>query len=188
VEALGEAVERAREERPARRSRVVLCVARLVPEKGLDTLAAATQALPDVRVVIAGEGPLRDSLQGVTLAGQLSGSELVAAYADADVFALLSRHEPWGVVVVEAAAAGLPLVVSDRVGAAADLVEDGKNGFVVPADDKRAAHDAIARLVADDELRARFGAHSRHLASRWGYEAAIDAFLAGVREAAEARP
>ena len=53
-------------------------------------------------------------------------------YVDADVFALLSRHEPWGVAVNEAAASGLPLLLSDRVGAAADLLRDGENGFLVP--------------------------------------------------------
>ena len=66
-------------------------------------------------------------------------------YAVADVFALLSTHEPWGVVVNEAAASGLPLLLSDRVGAAHDLLEDGRNGVLVPAGDAAAAGAALAR-------------------------------------------
>jgi glycosyltransferase involved in cell wall biosynthesis len=193
VSALGDAVERERRTRQADdATRVVLSVARLVPEKGLDTLVASTESLPDVRVVIAGEGELRAQLERtagtrVTLAGQLAGAELIGAYAAADIFALLSRREPWGVVVVEAAAAGLPLVVSDRVGAAADLVEHGSNGFVIPADDVSAACDAIARLARDGDLRRQFGARSRELAGRWGYERAIAAFVEAVEEAAAAQ-
>ena len=79
---------------------------------------------------------------------------IVERYVVADVFALLSRHEPWGVVVNEAAACGLPLVLSDRVGAAFDLLEDGRNGFLVPADDVSAAAGAMRALAADPERAA----------------------------------
>ena len=77
---------------------------------------------------------------------------IVERFVLADVFALLSRHEPWGVVVNEAAACGLPLVVSDRVGAAFDLVEDGVNGALVPAD------DPVVGRCCDPCARRRFGA------------------------------
>ncbi len=100
----------------------------------------------------------------------------------ADVFALLSRHEPWGVVVNEAAASGLPLLLSDRVGAAPDLLRDGENGFLVPVDDAPAAAEALRKL-GDAELRRRLGARSAEIARDWGYGPSIENFVAAVREA-----
>jgi glycosyltransferase involved in cell wall biosynthesis len=143
---------------------VVLSVGRDVPEKGFDVLTAACRA--------AGA-----QLEVVT--GGLSEAELARRYVDADVFALLSRHEPWGVVVNEAAASGLPLVLSDRVGAARDLLRDGENGFLVPADDVDAAADAFRKLT-DPSVRARMGDRSRELVRAWNYEASVEAFLAAT--------
>ena len=102
-------------------------------------------------------------------------------FVAADVFALLSRHEPWGVVVNEAAACGLPLVLSDRVGAAFDLLEDGRNGTLVPVDDHRAAAAALRRLADDPALRAEAGRASRALVQGWGYDPSLENLLAVVR-------
>jgi glycosyltransferase involved in cell wall biosynthesis len=115
--------------------------------------------------------------------GGLSEGELAQRYVDADVFALLSRHEPWGVVVNEAAASGLPLVLTDRVGAAYDLLRDGENGFLVRADDVGAAADALQKLAEDSELRRRMGERSRELVRGWGYEPSVESFVAAVCEA-----
>jgi glycosyltransferase involved in cell wall biosynthesis len=109
-------------------------------------------------------------------------------FAIADVFALLSRHEPWGVVVNEAAASGLPLVLSDRVGAAFDLLEDGRNGALVPADDPVAAADAIRALVSDPEYRAAAGQASRELMRSWGYEPSIENLIQVARRVAGRQP
>jgi glycosyltransferase involved in cell wall biosynthesis len=172
---------------------VVQCVARLVPEKGLDTLVRAVGEAGDERfhLVLVGDGPEREGL--IELAGKLDVRLLVHGdmpeealaeqYVEADVFALLSRHEPWGVVVNEAAASGLPLVLSDCVGAARDLLRDGENGFVVPADDVGAAAAALRRLAADPGLRRELGARSRELVRGWGYEPSAESFVAAVREA-----
>jgi glycosyltransferase involved in cell wall biosynthesis len=172
---------------------VVLCVARLVPEKGIDTLARAIAATGDERVVlrVSGQGQELERLLDLCLelglrssmGGDLSGDELAAQYVEADVFALLSRHEPWGVVVNEAAASGLPLVLSDRVGAAHDLLVDGENGFVVPSDDVDATAAALKRLADDPELRRSMGMRSRELVRDWGYEPSVESFVAAVREA-----
>jgi glycosyltransferase involved in cell wall biosynthesis len=168
----------------------VLSVARLAPEKGLDVLLHAA-ARAAVKVVLVGGGPLRGSLEHLArslgvdarFAGVLPWESLVEEYVAADVFALLSRHEPWGVVVNEAAACGLPLVLSDRVGAAPDLLHDGENGILVPADDVEATAAALQRVGGDAELRARFGARSRELAAGWGYGPSVEAFVAAVVEA-----
>jgi len=172
---------------------VVLTVARLAPEKGIDTLvhAAASAGLP---ILAVGEGPERARLE--RFAGELGvratftplpWESVVQAYAAADVFALLSRHEPWGVVVNEAAACGLPLVLADRVGAAGDLLRDGENGMLVPPDDVAAAAGALRRLAGDPELRRSMGARSRELVAGFGYEPSVENLVAAVREATASR-
>jgi glycosyltransferase involved in cell wall biosynthesis len=171
----------------------VLSVARLAPEKGIDVLLRAA-GRADVPVLAVGEGPERAGLE--RLARELGTratftalpwESVVEAYASADVFALLSRHEPWGVVVNEAAACGLPLVLSDRVGAAHDLLRDGENGLLVPVDDVDATAEALRRLVGDPELRRRMGARARELAAGFGYEPSLENLLAAVREATASR-
>jgi glycosyltransferase involved in cell wall biosynthesis len=173
---------------------LVLSVARLVPEKGIDDLirAVAEAADPRLRLVVAGAGPQREALDELsaelgarlTTVGHVGEAELAQMYVDADVFALLSRHEPWGVAVNEAAASGLPLLLSDRVGAAPDLLADGRNGFLVPAGDVHGAAAALKRLAAEPALRQELGLRSRELVRGWGYESSVDNFVAAVREAA----
>jgi glycosyltransferase involved in cell wall biosynthesis len=89
--------------------------------------------------------------------------------------------------VNEAAACGLPLVLSDRVGAARDLLKDGENGDLVAAGDVADAAQALRRLAADAELRGKQGARSRELARDWGYGPSVDGFLEAVREAVSDR-
>jgi glycosyltransferase involved in cell wall biosynthesis/GT2 family glycosyltransferase len=175
---------------------VVLGVGRLAAEKGFDALirAVAVAGDPRLRVGIVGEGVERESLAALAaelavpleLRGDLSSDELLAAYASADVFALLSTHEPWGVVVNEAAASALPLVLSDRVGAARDLLRDGENGFLVPAGDPETAARAL-RVLLDPDERRRAGARSRELVREWAYDPSVEAFVDAVREATASR-
>src|SRR5438876_1583427 len=117
------------------------------------------------------------------LSGDLSGRQVAEAYAAADVFALLSSRETWGVVVNEAAASGLPLVLSDQVGAAHDLLRDGENGLLVQAGDVAGAAAALRRLASDVELRQTMGRRSRELVRGWSYEPSVEGFVAAVREA-----
>jgi glycosyltransferase involved in cell wall biosynthesis len=173
---------------------VVLSAARLVPEKGLDLLVRAVARSGDerLRLVLAGAGPEAERLARLAeelhvrlrIDGDLAEDELARAYAGADVFALLSRHEPWGVVVNEAAASGLPLVLSDTVGAAHDLLRDGENGYLVAAGDVEKTAAALKRLAADPDLRRRLGERSRELVGGWGYEPSVERFAAAVRAAA----
>jgi glycosyltransferase involved in cell wall biosynthesis len=162
-------IERAENiERRGHEGVLVLSVGRAVAEKGFDVL----------REACAKAGVALD-----IVTGGLGEDELARRYVEADVFALLSRHEPWGVVVNEAAASGLPLVLSDRVGAARDLLRDGENGFVVPAGDADAAAEALRKLAADPEVRRRFGEHSREIVRGWTYEPSAENFVAAVRDA-----
>ena len=171
----------------------VLSVARLAPEKGLATLIRAVAAADDPRLVLAlvGDGPERERLERLAeelgvralFVGDAAWERIVEVYVAADVFALLSEREPWAVVVNEAAACALPLVLSDRVGAAHDLLRDGENGALVPAGDVEAAANALRTLAADPDRQHAQGARSRELARDWGYGPSVEGFLAAVREA-----
>lgn len=199
VEALGAKVKLARVRRAEVRASLglgtddvaVLYVGRLVALKAVDILAEAVrEAGPPFRLVVVGDGPERGRLQrlapGAVFTGFREHGELGDAYAAADVFALLSRKEPWGVVVGEACAAGLPIVVSDRVGAGADLLEPGRNGECVPTDSVPATVAALLRL-ADRGIRARYGQASVEIAAGWGYGPSEDAFVETVRRATGSR-
>ena len=201
VERFGDQVDRLAADRASLRGMlgardddvVVLSVARLVREKGLDTLVRAVAAAGDSRLLLvaAGEGPQRGPLTALAqssgvrlvLTGDVEWERIVELYASADVFALLSEREPWAVVVNEAAACGLPLVLSDRVGAAHDLLRDGENGRLVHAGDVEGAARALRGLAAEPELRRTQGARSRELAADWGYGPSVEGFLDAVREA-----
>ena len=164
---------------------VALCVARLDPEKGVDVLLDAARRVDGLTVVHAGAGADETALrarapEGARFLGRIPREEVARWYAAADVFVLPSRSDQWGMVLNEAATAGLPLVASEAAGAAHDLVEDGVNGFRVPAGDVAALAGALARLCDDEALRERAGARSREIAARFTPEAWAQA----VREVA----
>jgi glycosyltransferase involved in cell wall biosynthesis len=159
----------------------------LVARKGVDLLVPAMLDVADchenVRLTLVGEGPLREPLADmvaerhrarVHFAGFQSIAELPRWFADADVFVLPSRHDGWGVVVNQAIAAGLPVVASSAVGAAADLVVEGRNGHVFPCGDRRGLAEALGSLAASPEKRAAFGQCSRRLAAEWTVARMVD--------------
>ncbi|MBN8707884.1 MAG: glycosyltransferase family 4 protein [Verrucomicrobia bacterium] len=94
-------------------------------------------------------------------------SGLIEAYQAADVFVLASRSDTYGVVVHEAAACGLPLVVSKYCGASEVLVEEGKNGYVIDPEDTEAFARRLEEVISSPDKRAQFGRHSRELAEKW---------------------
>jgi glycogen(starch) synthase len=146
---------------------LVVLTARLEWEKGVHTALRAMARLrrthPGVRLVVVGTGTQADALReqarrlrlgrSVGFAGGLAQPELAALVAAADVALVPSLYEPFGLVALEAAAAGTPLVVSDT-GGLREFVEDGVSGVRVPPDDPAALAGAI-RLVLDDHVLAR---------------------------------
>jgi glycosyltransferase involved in cell wall biosynthesis len=135
--------------------------------KGFFDLAVAARALAATSELVC-TGPARAELVAatagvrarVTFLGGVPAHRFPAVLREATALVLPSLSENFGLVVLEAMAAGLPVVVSDRVGAA-DLVDDGVNGLVVPAGDPDALAEAMRRLEVDPDLRARLGAAAR---------------------------
>ena len=145
--------------------KIILYVGRIVREKGIFTLLDALEKLrkqgKDVSLVFVGEGPLKEDLakevlrrklnDRVTLAGFVDEKKLVSLYNSSDVFVLPSHYEPFGMVVLEAMASRIPVVVSD-VGGLSEIVEDGVTGVKVPAYNPSALAEGILRVLEDREL------------------------------------
>jgi glycosyltransferase involved in cell wall biosynthesis len=167
----------------------VLTVARLDVQKGLDVLLQAAARVPEARFVVAGEGSERGRLE--TQARELGlGERLVflgrrndvpQLLAASDVFVLPSLYEGTSLAVLEAMAAGKPLV-SSRIGGTDELVVDGESGLLVSAGDPGALAAAIRRLLADSALRARIGAAARERAETVFSAPAAVARVVGVYE------
>jgi glycosyltransferase involved in cell wall biosynthesis len=168
---------------------LVMYVGRLVAAKGIEVLLAASRGL-DATLVLVGDGPLAAQARVI---GPLAREELPVAYAAASVVALPSIptprfKEPWGLVCNEAMHQGRPVVASDAVGAVAGgLVVDGETGLVVPAGEPEALRDAIGRLLADAELRARLGSAGRDAVAAYNYDAMVGAFDRALAIATGAR-
>jgi glycosyltransferase involved in cell wall biosynthesis len=123
----------------------------------------------------------RYGLSRVVITGFVNQGEISRYYAAADVLVLPSSHEPWGLVLNEGMCFGLPVVASDAVGAAPDLVHSGENGFVYPAGDVSALADALRRLLADSAGRGRMGARSREIVAAFSYDTDVDGILRALR-------
>jgi len=133
---------------------------------GPSLLAAFAKVLerhPDASLTIVGCTPDTGSLPRCTVAGRVPLSEMPRYFAEASVFCLPTRVEPFGIVFVEAMWHGLPIVAT-RVGAVPDMVEDGKNGFLVPPGDAQALAGRLNEILDAPDRAAAFGATSRRLA------------------------
>ena len=142
--------------------------------------------LPDAFLVMVGDGEERPAcedyvkarkLQGVYFVGFKNQSELPKFYAMADVFVLSSKGDMWGLVLNEAMCFGLPVIATDQVGAAYDLIRHGENGFVYPVGDIEGLSAYLKRILKDDELRAKMGKVSLEIIKKWGFRENIKALL-----------
>lgn len=164
---------------------VVLYVGRIAEEKNvglvLRAFAAIERVRPDARLVIVGDGPLRDSLRQqcpvARLCGVKSGVELAEHYASADIFLFASLTETYGNVVAEALASGLAVLAYGEA-AAAELVTDRLDGRLVEAGDERAFIAAACELATQDALRVRLAAAAPRAVAARGWAQVHDGFLA----------
>jgi glycosyltransferase involved in cell wall biosynthesis len=135
------------------------------------------------QLVFLGDGELRPSLEAearskglseVRFLGFRNQSELPKFYALCDVFVLPSTSEPWGLVVNEVMATGKPVIVSDHVGCARDLVHSGTNGFIYPAGDVDALATSLMRVLSNRDEARRMGQASRDIMAKWSFAEDIE--------------
>lgn len=176
---------------------VIGSVGRLVPQKAPDVLVNAFARLagefPQVRLLLVGSGPLEAKLHAliaqlglesrVRLVGEVAATELLPAL---DIFCLSSRYEGLPYVLLEALAAGLP-IVSTRVGGAATCVTPGENGLLVAADDAPALSAALGQLAAHPEQRMRFAATSLSRSNAFTVEHMITETLSAYESVVSSR-
>jgi glycosyltransferase involved in cell wall biosynthesis len=158
-------------------SPLLLYVGRLGAEKEIDRIKPVLEAIPDARLALVGDGPHRSALEKhfagtpTHFVGYLTGTELGSAFASADAFIFPSRTETLGLVLLEAMAAGCP-VVAARSGGIPDIVTDGVNGYLFDPADEEGAIAATVRLLKQQAERECLRQNARAEAERWGWAAA----------------
>ena len=174
-----------------------LCVCRFIEEKNLPTFFQAyagyrrAAGAAGWKLVLVGDGPLKPQLlqqreqlglvDDILLTGFKQYQELPAYYGLASTFVLPSISETWGLVVNEAMAAGLPVLVSNHCGCATDLVRDGENGFTFDPRDAVKLTELMTEIASPRIDRAAMGQASRRIIARW----TPDSFALSVQRAAE---
>jgi glycosyltransferase involved in cell wall biosynthesis len=165
---------------------VALFVGKLVPWKRPGDFLEAAARVEDLYAIFAGEGHLRTVLEArsafpdlrgrVRFLGFTNQTGLPQIYAGCDVLVLPSEYEPFGLVVNEAFACGIPAVVSEACGAGGDLVRDGETGYVVPVGAVEELADRLRVLAADPGFRQTMGEKARSRIAEWGPGQNAEAF------------
>jgi glycosyltransferase involved in cell wall biosynthesis len=163
--------------------KLLLYIGRLSAEKQIERIKPVLEAIPEARLALVGDGPHRGRLEEifaglpVTFVGYLAGEDLAAAYASGDAFVFPSSTETLGLVLLEAMAAGCPVVGANR-GGIPDIVSDGLNGCLYEPDgpDGGAASltAAVLRLLGDGVQHERLRRDARSEAERWDWGGATE--------------
>jgi glycosyltransferase involved in cell wall biosynthesis len=177
--------------------RYFLCVGRLVSSKGVfDLLEAYSLLAPELRakveLLFVGDGVEQSALEmraagihpgAVRFAGFAHREQLAIYYALADVLVFPTHTDPWGLVVNEAMASGIPIVATDAGGCVADLVQDGWNGYVVHKKMPEKLAEALAKVAGAPDLNRVMGARSVHRIEQNSLQACAAGFVAAVNAA-----
>jgi glycosyltransferase involved in cell wall biosynthesis len=164
---------------------ILLFVGRVTPEKNIqflrDVYLVLCERHPDIHLFVAGDGELRKSLkrelgEDVTAPGFLHGEELYRAFASADIFVFPSTTDTLGLVVLEAQASGLPVVVMDE-GGPKEVMEDGKTGFLCEANMLDVFIGKTDQLITNPGMRKNMGKAGRSLAECFSWDQAFDDLL-----------
>jgi glycosyltransferase involved in cell wall biosynthesis len=166
---------------------LLLYIGRLSAEKQIERIRPVLDAMPQTRLALVGDGPHRQQLERVfegtptTFVGYLAGEELAAAYASGDAFLFPSSTETLGLVLLEAMAAGCPVVGAAR-GGIPDIVSDGINGCLYDPDDSGSLISAVNRLLGNAAERRQLRQAARQEAERWGWAGATEQLRGYYRE------
>jgi len=169
---------------------LLLYVGRLSAEKDIRTLRDVLRAMPEVRLAIVGDGPVRHELERhfrgtpTYFAGYLRGEPLAAAYASADLFVMASKTETLGLVLMEAMASGCP-VVACRAGGVPDAVENGVTGFLFEPEDRHGLVETVRHALASPAERAAIRIRARADVEKHSWEGSTDQLLHYYQQAIE---
>jgi len=172
---------------------LLLYIGRLSAEKQIERIRPVLEALPEARLALVGDGPHRQHLERVfegtatTFVGYLSGDALASAYASGDAFVFPSSTETLGLVLLEAMAAGCPVVGANR-GGIPDIVTDGVNGRLYEPNQPASLITAVQRLLGDQASRSELRQSARLEAERWGWAGATAQLRGYYRQVLERRP
>ena len=156
---------------------LLLYVGRVSAEKEIDKIKPVLESIPKARLAIVGNGPAKEELEShfagtnTNFVGYLHGEDLASAYASADAFVFPSSTETLGLVLLEAMAAGCPVVAARR-GGIPDIVTDGVNGYMFNPDNPQGAIDATQSLLAQKDERETLRQNARLEAEKWGWSSA----------------
>ncbi|HEY9881184.1 MAG TPA: glycosyltransferase family 1 protein [Leptolyngbyaceae cyanobacterium] len=156
---------------------LLLYIGRLSAEKEVDRIKPVLEAIPGARLALVGDGPYRAELEKhfadlpVHFVGYLGGEQLASAYASADAFIFPSRTETLGLVLLEAMAAGCPVVAANS-GGIPDIVTNGVNGYLFDPTDELGAIKATQKLLEVKAEREQMRLNARAEAEKWGWAAA----------------
>ncbi|MGQ9567569.1 MAG: glycosyltransferase [Anaerolineae bacterium] len=176
---------------------LLLFVGRLRYYKGLPHLLRALQGLPEARLLVVGDGPMRGTWEAeaqtlgladrVYFLGEVPEGDLPAYYHACDLFVLPAdqRSEAFGAVLLEAMASGRPVVSTDLGTGTSWVNRHGETGWVVPPADSEALRAAIQRLLGDEALRQRLGEEARRWAQEFDVQVLVDRVLALYEEVLE---
>jgi len=199
-----ESAQKLREKLSIGTKKVILYVGRLVKQKGIEYLIEAFSKLrkerDDVTLIIVGEGESRSELEllsknlgigdSIYFAGFVLNTELPPYYLLCDVCVVPSithvKADIWVRTVNDAMGAGKPVIATDAVGAAFDMIQDGINGFVVPEKDSEALYKATKKIISEPELAKRMGEESKRILEQgFTYEHMVKGFMQAVESVSQ---
>ena len=181
--------------------KLILYMSRIVPYKGLDFLVKAFAKLEkevqDVVLLIGGEGSFKKevekivqdlSIKNIEFIGLVKKDEIGFFYSICDVFVLPSLFRDydadcWGLVLNEAMALGKPLISTDEVGGAHDLIRNGENGYMVKAGNVEELYKALKKIIKNDKLRKKMGKRSKEIIqTEFNYDKMFDGFKKAIEK------
>jgi glycosyltransferase involved in cell wall biosynthesis len=176
---------------------LLLYIGRLSAEKQIERIRPVLDAMPDARLALVGDGPYRQQLEtlfagsATHFVGYLAGEDLAAAYASGDAFLFPSSTETLGLVLLEAMAAGCPVVAANR-GGIPDIVSDGVNGYLYEPDGPEGGAGSLTaatrRLLEDRTRLQQLRGAARQEAERWGWGGATEQLRGYYRQVLNPQP
>ena len=171
----------------------ILCVGSLIERKGVDLLFyALANVESNYELFLAGDGNEKETLvrlareqkieNKVHFLGQLSREELLKHYADSDLFVLPTREDCFALVILEAMCSNLPVVCSKYADGAFDLIEDGKNGFIVDPYDVDKFAEKIDKILKDQKLRKSMGNCSKEVLEKFRFANTAKGYMAAIED------